>query len=136
MSAIPPCGLACRIAKANTYLKEKKKEFLIYSVFYLLGIEILSMFIRYEKNYACFWYPLLTQVGFFLLVFSFYLWNEKLRFCLRKNIALLSLSSYYLIGIIALLFNFSDNFYYTITSYSFLGISIILLFLSILNKFK
>lgn len=136
MAAVPPCGLACRIAKANNYLKEKKKEFLIYSIFYLLGIEILSMFIRYEKNYVCFWYPLLTQSGYFLLVFSFYLWNEKLRFCLRKNIALLSLSFYYLLGVIALLFNFSDSFYYTITSYLFLGISIVLLFSSILNKFK
>jgi len=136
MSSLPPCGLACRISKANEYLKEKKKEFLIYSIFYLIGIEIFSFFIRYEKNYACFWYPLLTQIGFFLLTFSFYLWNEKLRFCKRKNLSILFLSIYYLVGIIALIFNFSDSFYYSSVSYSFLGFSILFFFLSIINKLK
>ncbi len=136
MSSVPPCGLACRIAKANVYLKEKKKEFLIYSIFYLLGIEIFSLFIRYEKNYACFWYPLLTQIGFLLLTFSFYLWNEKLRFCVRKNVSILLLCAYYLFGIISLAFNLSDSFYYSVVSYSFLGFSILFFFLSIINKFK
>ena len=134
MSAIPPCGLACRISRADTFLKNNKKNFLIYSIFYVLIIEAISLLIRYEKNYACFWYPLFTQIGFFLFSFTFYLWNEKLRFCILKNASLLLLSWYYLFGTIALIFNFSDSFYYSVTSNTFLAFSSLLLIYSFYNK--
>lgn len=130
MASIPPCGFNCRMQQLHSYLKDNKKSFLIYSLFYLLLIEVASYFIRDVKNYACYWYPLLTQIGYFLVVFSIFLWNERLHFCFRKNIAVLFLSLYYFFGSVSLIFDFSNSTYAFYTGCGLLGISVITFILS------
>lgn len=134
MPAVPPCGLRCRIAKTHEFLKQNKKPFIVYSIFYLLGIEVLSYFIRNLSNYACYWYPLLTQTGYLLIIFSVFLWSERLHFCFRKNIAVLLLSIYYLFGVISILFQFSNLFYAEVISFILLICSLLVLFLSIFKE--
>lgn len=131
MPGVPPCSL-CKKAKA--YLVENKKSFLIYSIFYVLVAEILSYFLRYEKEYACYYYPLLSQLEFFLIFFSLYLWNDRLHFCLRKNLAVLFLSGYFLFGFIAVLFKVQDAFYTPMISLGLVGISALTFFLSIFKS--
>ncbi len=134
MPIVPPCGLACRIGKVHDFLKEKKKPFLLISIFLVLIIEIISIFLSKKQNYACYWYPMLSQVCLFLIFFSIFLWNEKLRFCFRKNIAVLLLSIYYFFGSIALLFKFSHLYYYEVASVIILIASIVVLVLSLFKK--
>lgn len=134
MATVPPCGFKCLGRKAFDYATEKKKPFLRLSIFYVLFVEIVSYFIRYEKNYACFWYPLLTQSVLFLLSFSLLLWRERLRFCLRKSLATAFLSGYYLFGMLALIFNCSDSVYASVVSIGFLAITLLLVLWSYLNE--
>jgi len=131
MPRIPSCAF-CR--KMTETLKENKKTFLIYSIFYLFIIELISYPLNSLKNYACYWYPLLSNTGLFLLLFSIYLWNDKLRFCFRKNLAILFLSMYYLFGSLSILFKVSDNFYTNFTLSILLLISVLTFILSIFKK--
>lgn len=134
MAAVPPCGLKCNTNKMYEYLKVNKRPIVIYSIFYVIIIECISNFIRYNKNYACFWYPLLTQIGYFFLFFSLFLWNEKLRFCFRKQLATFFISIYYLFGCISIIFQFSDKLYSTIISIALILITTTTFILSIFKK--
>lgn len=134
MAAIPTCGLKCRTKKMYEYLKVNKRQIIIYSIFYILGIECVSYFIRSNANYACYWYPLLTQIGYCLILFSLFLWHDKLRFCFRKQLATLFLTAYYLFGCISLIFQFSDRLYSSVISIGLLSISILTFILSIFKK--
>lgn len=134
MASVPPCGLGCRIKKVHKYLKYQKSKFLIYSIFYLLIIELSSYSIRDFRNYACFWYPLLTQLGYALLTFSIFLWSEKLGFCFRKNIAILGLCIYYLLGFVSLIFGCSENLYIQLTLGILFLISLIAILLTIFKN--
>lgn len=131
MPKIPPCAL-CK--KVKEVLIENKKPFLVYSIFYLLIIEVVSYYLADRKNYACYWYPLLTNTGFFLIVFSIFLWNDRLRFCLRKNLAVLFLSIYYLFGSVAIICNVSNTTYTFWVSVGLLAISVITFILSIFKS--
>lgn len=133
MPGVPPCGLKCRIAQATTFVKESKKTILIYSIFLIFIGEVVSYFLRYEKNYACKIYPMISQLEMFLLLFSLYLWNEKLRFCFRKILATLFLSFYFLFGFLAIVFNLTDNSYTTLISCGLLGVSIFIFIASLFN---
>jgi hypothetical protein len=138
MPGVPPCGLKCRINKATTYVKEtlqeSKKGILVYSIFFILLGEIISYFFRYEKNYACKIYPMISQLELFLLVFSLYLWNERLRFCFRKILATLFLAIYFLFGFFSLLLNLTDSSYTTIISCGLLAIASLIFIASLFNK--
>lgn len=138
MPGVPPCGLKCRTTKAITFvkenLKESKKAILVYSIFLILLGEIISYFFRYEKNYACKIYPMISQLEMFLLIFSLYLWNERLRFCYRKIVATLFLAFYFLFGFLSLVFNLTDSSYTTIISCGLLIISTIIFIASLFNK--
>ena len=134
MASVPPCGLKCLGKKAVDYLTEQKANCKRLSLFYLLAIEVISLFIRNVKNYACYWYPLMTQIGFFLVVFTFLMYRERLRFCLRKKLAVAFLSLYYLFGVIALVFQFTDKVYFEWTSIGVLVLSVLLFGLSFFNQ--
>lgn len=134
MAAVPPCGLGCRLQKAYEYLKIQKKPFLLYSIFYLLVIELLSFMIRDWKNYACFWYPLLTQIGYAVLLFSIFLWGERLHFCVRKNITVVGLFLYYFTGSVSLIFGVSNNTYIEIAMLVLFLISMISILLTIFKR--
>lgn len=133
MASVPPCGLKCLGKKAKDYLTEQKSNFKRLSIFYLLAMELVSLKLRNLKGYECYWYPLLTQVGLFLLVFTFLMYRERLRFCLRKKLAVAFLSAYYLFGTAALVFGFSDKTYYDWISIGMLVMAVVLFGLSFFN---
>lgn len=128
MAVVPHQGLGGKMANI---LKTNKKVVTIYSIFTIPILEIASLFLEKLPNYVYFWYPLLTYICLFQLLLSLFLWNDKLRFCYRKNIATLFLAFYYLFGIFALIFQFSANFYYSIVSIGLLILSLTLFVTSI-----
>lgn len=134
MASVPPCGLKCLGRKAIDFATKQRQEFLRLGIFYVLIVEIASIFIRDLPNYACFWYPLLTQSVLFIMVFSVFLWRERLRFCFRKKFAAVFLSLYYLFGVVALVGNFSNQAYVDVVSYSLLGVTVVLFLLSFLQN--
>lgn len=134
MAAVPPCGLKCLTNKAYEKLKTNKYPVIIYSIFYVLLIENISFFIRYLPNYACIWYPLLTQISFFFLFLSIFLWYDRLRFCFLKQLATLFLTVYYLFGAISLIFQFSEELYSKVISTGLIIISAFVFIMSIFKK--
>lgn len=133
MASVPPTSLGGG-GRIGQFLQNNRKSFLIYSIFFLLAVEVFSIFIRYSENYTTYWYPLLTQLGFFLLVFSLFLWRERLHFCYRKNMAVFVLALYYLFGVISIVFQISDKTYTSAISYSMLGLVVILFIASIFKS--
>lgn len=140
MASVPKCGL-CRFTQPiEKALESNKKNYLIYSIFIVLLIEILSNVINWfyvpttYDLYASKIYPLLTQLSLFLVFSSLFLWRGKLRFCLRKATALMYLSTYYLFGFISLLFCFTAQFYINVVSMTLLLLSLLLFVQSIYAK--
>lgn len=133
MASVPPTSLGGG-GRIGQFLQANKKSFLIYSLFCLLLIEVVSIFIRYNENYVQYWYPLLTQIGFFLLVFSLFLWRERLHFCYRKNVAVFVLALYYLFGAFSIVAQVSDKAYTSIISYSLLGLCGLIFILSFIKS--
>lgn len=116
------------IKKVSTNLR---KHVLIYSFFYILVMEISSIFLSNTKNYLTYWYPLLSTSGFFVLFLNLFLLRDRLRFCIRKKIVVSCLSLYYLFAIICLVFQFSDELYTSIINYMLLGAVFITLLLTL-----
>lgn len=133
MASVPPCGLKCLGGKMVNFATEQRKNFLRLGIFYVLLVEIASIFIRDLPNYACFWYPLLTQTVLLIMVFSVFLWRERLRFCFRKKFASVFLCLYYAFGVVALLANFSNQLYVDVVSFTLLGAATVLFLLSFLQ---
>lgn len=145
MAALPPCSLCRTPEKVRTYFETNKKPFLTYSIFILLVLEWFSL--GYQKTfpqtpnmvydrYLFFWYPLLTQLGFFVVCFSLFLWKDRFHFCYRKSAVVFYLSCYYLLGFLGVLFCFSASIYYTIVSYSSLFIASFLFIVSLYKNRK
>lgn len=140
MASVPKCGL-CRFTEPiENALKDKKKNFLVYSVFFVLLIELLSNVFNWfyvPKTfdfYASYLYPLLTQFSLFLVFSSLFLWRERLHFCLRKATATMFLSAYYLFGFISLLFCFTATFYINAVCFTLLSLALLLFVQSIYSK--
>jgi len=140
MASVPKCGL-CRFTQPlEGYLNNKKKNFLIYSIFVILLVEIFSSVFNlfyvpttYDL-YASYIYPLLTQLVLFLLFTCVFMWREKLRFCLRKATAVMYLSIYYLFGFISLLFCFTATFYINFVNFTLLFLSLLIFVQSLYAK--
>lgn len=140
MASVPKCGL-CRITEpVEKFFENKKQNFLIYSVFIVLLIEMFSNIYNWfyvptcMDLYASKIYPALTQLVLFLLFASVFLWRERLRFCLRKASAVMYLSAYYLFGFVSLLFCFTATFYINVVNFTLLLFSLILFVQSIYAK--
>ena len=113
MAAVPPQGNGKFLKRlTNDY----KKNFFRYGVFGLLILEILSIQMTYIENYTYFWYPLLTQIALFIMVFPQWVLGGVFKYCTRKRIAFCFLSIYYFTGIIYLVLGLTDNVYYDIIS--------------------
>jgi hypothetical protein len=107
------------VKKASTNIR---KHIVIYSFFYILLMEVSSIFLSNTKNYLTYWFPLLSTSGYFVLFLNLFLLRDRLKFCLRKTICVLALSFYYLFAIICLVFQFSDELYTSIINYGLLGV--------------
>ena len=130
MASVPPCGFKCLGRKAIDFATEQRKNFLRLGIFFVLIVEIASIFIRDLPNYACFWYPLLTHTVLLIMVFSVFLWRERLRFCFRKKFASVFLCLYYALGVLALVANFSTQLSVDVVSFFLLGLAVIFFLLS------
>jgi len=140
MASVPKCGL-CRVTEPiEKFFENKKQNFLIYSVFVVLLVEIFSNIFNYFyvptciDLYASKIYPALTQLVLFLVFASVFLWRERLRFCLRKATAVMYLSIYYFFGFISLLFCFTASFYINVVNFTLLGLALLLFVQSIYAK--
>jgi len=140
MASVPICGLCKGTIKVEKYFEDKKKNFLVYSVFVVLLIEMFSNVVNWfyvPKTfdfYASYLYPLLTQLVLFLVFSSLFLWRERMRFCLRKATAVMYLSAYYLFGFVSLLFCFTATFYINVVSFTLLVLALLLFVQSIYAK--
>lgn len=142
MASVPKCSLCKITEKLEKTFENKKKNFLVYSMFIILSVEVFSFFMNIfhtpNKNgydlYSDFVYIALTQLVLFLLVSSIFLWRERLHFCLRKATATMFLSSYYLFNFLAVIFCFSANFYFQIISFCLLILTLLMLIQSFYSK--
>jgi hypothetical protein len=139
MAAVPPrslTGFNKRVAQTLKGENEKVNYNVAkFSILYLFIIEILSMKLMYLPKYLLFWYPLLTQFGYALLIYTLFTFSKKLGFCRFKKTGLLLFFAYYLIGCFGIIFELGDKNYYQIISFVFLGMSILTLIYS-LKSFK
>lgn len=131
MASVPDESLG---KKASNLFKKTCKKTFIYSVFVLILIEVLSLFIRDSKDYVNIYYPLLTQISMFLMLFNIFYSSDKLRFCTRKKLAILSLLSYYCIGIFSIFVKAKAANYVNIVSNLLLVTAVVLVFLSLIRK--
>lgn len=145
MAVLHQCSL-CRPAQ---YIKQKlennKIGFLTYSIFLILLIEWISfIYLNFFHEiteiitdiYVVKVYPLLSNLSLFIILFSIFLWNDRLRFCFRKSATTFYLSFYYLFNCLAVLTCFNTNYYYQIVSLGLLVISTFLFIASLLNSRK
>lgn len=136
MAVLPPCSLCKPSEFINQKLEVLKKQPLILNFIFILIIEVVSNFIKFNPDYVTFYYPLLTQLGMFIFSFSFYLHRERLRFCSRKTASLFYLSIYYLFNIFSLFICLEKAIYYDIINLGLLLIVFVLFIMSFLNKIK
>ena len=113
MAAVPPQGNKKVLKRlANSY----KKHFFRYGVFTLLLIELLSIKMVNLDNYTSYWYPLMTQIALFIMVFPQWVLGNAFKYCTRKKLVFMCLSLYYLFGAIYLITGLKDSFYYDVIS--------------------
>ncbi len=144
MAANPKGSLGCPTCRAiasavkNT-AKNFRKNFLVYSIFYVLLLEIASIFIVQsvtEERYNDFYYPLINNIDFAVLFINLLFYRNHLKFCLRKNIAVFSMGIYFVFNTVAVIFKLQQSFYYSAITYFLLGIVAITLVLSLIYKQK
>lgn len=112
----------------NKLVTNYKKNFFRYSIFALIIVEGLSFWLQKYDNYTLFWYPLLTQIALFSLVYPMFSMSNVFKFCLRKKIAFGLLSLYYALGIFYLIVGgFSDDLYMKAQYLIYGGVAICLL---------
>lgn len=142
MASVPKCSLCKGTQIVETFLSDKKKNFLTYSVFFVLLIEAFSFVFnlfytpieRPRDFYSDYVYVFLTQVVLFLYSVSLFLWRERLHFCLRKATATMYLSVYYLFGSVSVLFCLTSESYYNWVSGGLLALVILLFVQSLYAK--
>lgn len=138
----------CSLCRPAEYIKNKlesnKKNFLVYSIFGILLIEWLS-FIYLKLNpikevitdsYMTKVNPFFTNLALFIIIFSIFLWKDRLHFCFRKSATTFYLSVYYLFNAIAVLTCLNASKYYLYVSISFLSVASFLFIVLLLNNKK
>lgn len=143
MSVLHGCSLCKPADFIKSKIKENKKTFLTYSIFFVLIIEwITGIYLNFfhvttEKItdiYIVKIAPFSVNLIAFILMFSLFLWQDRLHFCFRKSATTFYLSCYYLFNVIAVAFCLNAYFYYNIVAYIFLSIATFLFFVSLINK--
>ena len=139
MAVLPPgsCGL-CRTVKNTVKFINKNmyKHVMIYAFFYLLLFEGLSLLLRDREDYSLYWYPLLTQFALTVIFYNLYLFRNRLRFCLRKKIAVASLTAYYGLGVLTMIFQICNTVYLQFINHLLLLVTMFTLLLTIVQKKK
>jgi len=128
MSVLNGCSLCRPASYIKSKLEDNKKPFLVYSIFAILLIEWFSIiylkFFHGITNVTTDFYdakvaPFLTNLALFILLFSLFLWKDRLHFCFRKSATTFYLSCYYLFNAIAVVFCLNASIYYVVIAYVF-----------------
>lgn len=131
MASVPDESLG---KKAMNLTKKVCKKTFIYSVFFIILVEVFSLFIRDKNNYVNYYYPILTQLSLFIMLFNIFYSSSKLRFCNRKKLAIFSLMMYYLVGFFSIFIELKKGVYLDVVSNLLLFTSVVLIFLSLIRK--
>lgn len=134
MAALPvgSCG-ACRAIKAfiKNPNRQIKKHMIKFILAYVLFFGIVTIFLRNLEDYALKIYPTITSLEISVLLYSIYLYRDRLRFCTRKKVIILSLLFYNLLNAITVAFQLCNSKYVTTISYLLLTTVIVTILLTI-----
>jgi hypothetical protein len=114
--------------KTENVLKSSKNFYTIFGLVFLLLIEFLSYYLWDNYDYTTYWYYILNQLGYVILLSNLLINYERLRFCNFKIYGIIFLILYYLLGILAIATNsetFIDNIklFFIISSTVLIGFS-------------
>jgi len=107
-----------------------KKNTMMYSFSFVLLVEILTATVlRDSISSPCnpYWYILLTQAVLAVIFLNINYNKILLRLCQRQVIITQTLLTYYLLGIISLVFSISDNLYMDMSKYLLLSFAFLVL---------
>ena len=97
--AVNPTGSCIPCQKIKEVVKNASDNvnfhFIKYLLFYLLLVEISTMFLNHLPSYAFKIFPAVTQFGYVCFLYFFYLHRFKLKFCRRKRLVVNLLILYY-----------------------------------------
>jgi hypothetical protein len=116
--------------KMGLLQQNAQKNVSIYGIFAVLILELLSNLLVDRQNYLVYFYPILTNAVIAVVLLQ----CVTAKYCVRKKIAYYTLTAYYLFNMIAIWFQFTDESYTQIVSYGLLGVTWILVFLTLKNK--
>jgi hypothetical protein len=145
MAVLHGCSLCKPAEFIKDKLKDNKKPFLTYGLFFVLLIEWFSgIYLKYFHTttqvitdvYVSKIAPFCVNAIAFLLMVSLFLWKDRLHFCFRKSATTFYLSCYYLFNAVSVLFCLNASIYYGIIAYAFLIIATFLFIVSLLNSKK
>lgn len=124
----------CQVCRMAQHLNEViKKNIKLYAFFAILIIEFLSVFLQdvvSSERYLLFWYPLLFNLVCFTLFVGINYHANKLRFCIRQKIIVISLASYYFINALFVVFPTCWTNYQQLIGISILSIVLLLFIMS------
>ena len=106
----------------ETTIKEAFKHYMVWGLFYLFIIEVISYFYWSDSRYKDFFYPLLNQIAFVVLLTNILTLHKRLNFCKFKKFSIVSLILYYIAGALAVVFKiefFIENIHYVFLLLSF-----------------
>lgn len=115
---------------------KSKKNIGVFSIFYILAMELFSLVFYNLENYLLFWYPLLNTLGYLFIFLSFYVLANGLKFCRLKKITILTLVAYYSFSFVSILFKIENTIYTNIANYSMILLALFVLIYSVNEKFK
>lgn len=124
--------------------KKTRDNIYTYFIFVIIAIEFLSMFLKdfvfispYKQDkYLVIYYPLLTQIEFFLLTIPFLLNAKSFLFCKRKKLAYLFLTLYFLFQILVIVFQINYKILNNVAAYGFITVIAVTGIMSINKKNK
>ena len=128
MPVVPPRSLGGRF-KPTT--KKLKKSFVRYGIFAFVLIDLFSLTLFVLGFFAETIYDFIVQLNIFILLFVLRFRPEKLILCKRKKMAYTLLIINYIIGMIAVTFEMSKHDYYPLVGFSLLGLSAVLILVSL-----
>ena len=115
------------------FIKDRIKVYFIYWIVAVLLIEMASVVLYYtQPNYDLFWFPLLTNLQFLVLLVAFLTHGKVLNFCKDKMWALRAFCGYYLFGTISIIFQLNSQIYVNISQ----GILLLVFVMFLVNLIK
>jgi hypothetical protein len=123
-----------QLFQTEKVLKSSKKFYTIFGIVFLLLIEFLSYYLWDNYDYTTFWYYILNQLGYAILLSNFLVNYQRLRFCNFKIYGIIFLILYYLLGVLAIVTN-SETFIDNIKAFFIISSTVLIAF-SFFGKIK